>query len=130
MTYVSTYSRHKKGRSNIIQNTIGTHTKVNKEMRKAKSECYVNKINYCSNTRGIKKSWSLINSLLGKKEKSTYINEQNVDNTSGTDPKLIAEYLNDYFVNIGLDLAMDCSSQGETNNESEGNGNKKFNCLI
>ena len=65
----------------------------------------------------MKKSWSLINSLLGKKGKSTL--ELNINNSSVTDPKLIAESLNDYFINIGLDLAANCSSHGETNYEPE-----------
>ena len=69
----------------------------------------------------------MINSLLGKKGKSTYINGLNIDNTSVTDPKLIAESLNDYFVSIGLELAMDCSSQGETNNKSEDDLSKNCN---
>ena len=62
-------------------------------MRKAKSDFYVNKINDCSKTRDIKESWSLINSRL---------NDHSV-----TDLKLIAESLNDYFVDIELDLAAD-----------------------
>ena len=72
-----------------------------------------------SEIRDTKKSWSLINSLLGKKGKSTYISELNINNNSITDPKLIAEVLNDYFINIGLDLAADCPSHGESNDEPE-----------
>ena len=60
-------------------------------MRKAKSEFYVNKIDDCSKSKDINKSWSLINSLLGKKGKSTYINKLNINDYCVNDPKLIAE---------------------------------------
>ena len=54
-----------------------------------------------------KKSWSLINNLLGKNSKSTIINEIRTDsNVILTDRNLIANNLNDYFVNIGPSLAL------------------------
>jgi hypothetical protein len=49
----------------------------------------------------VKKSWSLINNLLGKNSKSTTINEIRTDsNVILTDRNLIANNLNDYFVTV------------------------------
>ena len=45
--------------------------KMNINIGKTKSEYFVNNIRDCANTRDPKKSWSLINSLLGKNCKST-----------------------------------------------------------
>ena len=61
----------------------------------------------------------MINSLVGKKGKLTYINKLNMGNNCVTDPKLIAESINDYFINVGLDLAADRPSHThrETNSE-------------
>ena len=52
----------------------------------------------------LKKTWVLINSLSGKKNKSSHINETVVNNNTISDPTAIAESFNDYFVNIGLDF--------------------------
>ena len=52
-----------------------------------------------------KKMWKLINLLLGKNAKSNYVNELFVDGMSVSDPKSVAEQLNDYFINIGSKLA-------------------------
>ena len=54
----------------------------------------VNKIRDCANTKDPKKSRSLINSLLGKNCKSTYMNKLRINNNIITDSTLIAESLN------------------------------------
>ena len=65
------------------------------------------KISECLQHKNVKKSWSLINNLLGKNSKSTIINEIRTDrNVILTDRNLIANKLNDYFVNIGPSLAL------------------------
>ena len=54
-----------------------------------------------------KKTWKLINSLLGKNSKSTNINEFLIDGMSISDRKSIGEELNDYFIAMGSKLAAD-----------------------
>ena len=94
-----------------------SRNKVNINIRKTKSEYFVNKIRDCANVKDPKKSWSLINSLLGKNSKSTHINELKVNNNTITDSTLIAESLNNYFINIGPQLASDISFYEEPDND-------------
>ena len=94
-----------------------SRNKVTINIRKTKSEYFVNKIRDCANVKDPKKSWSLINSLLGKNSKSTHINELKVNNNTITDSTLIAESLNNYFINIGPQLASDISSYEEPDND-------------
>ena len=75
--------------------------KVNVEMRNAKSKYFHDKITDCSVMNDPKKTWKLINSLLGKNNKSNNVNELLVDGTSVSDPKSIADAFNDYFIGIG-----------------------------
>ena len=84
-----------------------SRNKVNINIQKTKSEYFVNKIRDCSNTKDPKKSWSLVNSLLGKNFKSTYINELKIYDNIITDSTLIAESFNNYFINIGALLVND-----------------------
>ncbi len=78
-------------------------------MRKSKIDFYHKEIGDCTNLKDFKKIWSLINSLTGKNNKSTNITEIVVSNNSITDSRLIAEYFNDFFVNIGPSLASEAS---------------------
>ena len=94
-----------------------SRNKVNINIQKTKSEYFVNKIRDCSNTKDPKKSWSLVNSLLGKNCKSTYINELKIYDNIITDSTLIAEAFNNYFINIGALLVNDTSSYEESVNE-------------
>ena len=94
-----------------------SRNKVNINIRKTKSEYFVNKISDCANIKDPKKSWSLINSLLGKNSKSTHINELKLNNNTITDSTLIAESLNNYFINIGPQLANDISFYEESDND-------------
>ena len=94
-----------------------SRNKVNINIRKTKSEYFVNKIRDCANVKDPKKSWSLINSLLGKNSKSTHINELKLNNNIITDSTLIAESLNNYFINIGPQLASDISFYEEPDND-------------
>ena len=78
---------------------------VNNRMRKSKIDFYHKEIRECANLKDFKKSWSLINSLTGKNNKSTSITEISVNDNSIIDSKLIAEVFNEYFVSIGPNLA-------------------------
>ena len=52
-----------------------------------------------------KKSWTLINTLLGKNSEPNNLSELSVNDNLVSDPKSMAVGLNDYFVNIGPALA-------------------------
>jgi hypothetical protein len=81
--------------------------KINAEIKNLKANYFNTKISECLQHKNVKKSWSLINNLLGKNSKSTIINEIRTDrNVILTDRNLIANKLNDYFVNIGPSLAL------------------------
>lgn len=96
--------------------------KVNIEMRNAKSKFFCDRIEDCVNNVDPKKSWSLINTLLGKNIKSTNISELLVNDTVISDPKLIAESFNEYFINIGPKLA------AESNIDSAGDDPQINDC--
>ena len=87
-------------------------------MRKAKARYFREKIDNCS-TSDPKKSWKLINTLLGKHHKANqYVNELHVDGSVLSELEEIAEAFNDYFVNIGPNLANECPGQSSTNDAS------------
>ena len=56
--------------------------------------------------RNPKEAWKTINSLLGRSNKPTIVNELKLDENSLTNPKDIAEGFNDYFSDIGPNLAI------------------------
>ena len=87
--------------------------RVNLEMKLAKSHFYQCEFQNCCRSSDLKKTWALINSLSGKKNKSSDINEILVNNNTISDPTAIAESFNDYFVNIGPKLASEASREFE-----------------
>ena len=84
--------------------------KVNIQLRRSKANFFHNGFEDCVKTKNIKKSWSLINSLTGKKKFSN-ITEISTNNSNIVDPAQMAECLNDYFVNIGPKLAAEISNE-------------------
>ena len=78
---------------------------VNIQIRNAKSKFFHDKINDCSRSNDPKEAWTLINTLLGKNNKPNNLSELSVNDNLVSDPKSMAEALNDYFVNIGPTLA-------------------------
>ena len=74
-------------------------------MRNAKSKFFQDKINDCPKSNDPKKAWTLINTLLRKNNKPNTLSELSVNDNLVSDPKAMAEGLNDYFVNIGPTLA-------------------------
>ena len=56
-------------------------------------------------TKNVKKSWSLINAISGRKRKSPSIKELLINDTIVSVDKVIAESFNDFFTNIGINLA-------------------------
>ena len=80
-----------------------TRNQVNIKLRNAKTNYYSSKIfNQKSNP---KKAWRSINNLLGKRNKNSKINELILEGNTLNNPKDIAEGFNNYFSNIGPDLA-------------------------
>ena len=77
--------------------------KVNIELRSAKKDYYSSKI--AGQKINPKKAWKSINNLLGRQNKPTVVNELNVGEKNLTSPEDIAEGFNEYFSNIGPDLA-------------------------
>ena len=89
--------------------------KVNIEIRNAKSKYFHDKITDCSVMNDPKRTWKLINLLLGKNAKFNNVNELLIDGISVSDPTFIAEELNDYFISIGLKLALEYENEASTN---------------
>ncbi len=85
--------------------------KINIQMRKTKAEFYHREIGECAKLSDLKKTWSLINSLTGKNNKSNSITEISVNNRNISNSKLIAEAFNEYFVNIGPNLASEANDE-------------------
>ena len=81
------------------------------EVRNAKSKHFHDKITDCSVMNDPKKTWKLINSLLGKNAKFNNVNELLIDGISVSDPTFIAEELND----IGSKLASEYENETSTN---------------
>ncbi len=80
-------------------------------MRKTKADFYHREIEECAKLSDLKNTWSLINSLTGKNNKSNTITEISVNNRSISNSKLIAEAFNEYFVNIGPNLASEANQE-------------------
>ena len=89
-----------------------SRNKVNIELRNAKKDYYSSKI--ADQKFNPKKAWKSINNLLGRQNKPTVVNEINLDGKSFTTPKDIAEGFNDYFSNIGPDLASKIDKTAES----------------
>ncbi len=85
--------------------------KINIQMRKTKAEFYHREIGECAKISDLKKTWSLINSLTGKNNKSNTITEISVSNRNISNSKLIAEAFNEYFVNICPNLASEANQE-------------------
>ena len=79
--------------------------KVNSELTKAKTAFFCNKFENCAQSKDMKHSWKLINILLGKNKKSNNISQLKCDDVVISDDTLKAEAFNDFFVNIGVNLA-------------------------
>jgi hypothetical protein len=88
--------------------------KVNIEMRKSKSNCFQQKIKDCENIDP-KATWKLINSLVGKPQKSNHVTEIELDDKNTVDGSEISEAFNDYFINIGPKLAVESTSNSSNN---------------
>ena len=81
---------------------------MNIELRNAKKDSYSSKI--ADQKFNPKKAWKSINSLLGRQNKPTVINELRECENNFTNHEDIAEGFNEYFSNIGPNLASNIDS--------------------
>ena len=77
--------------------------RVNIAIRHAKAEYYRNKI--AQQNKNPKEAWKTINNLLGRSPSDTTVNELNVNGSNITSEDEIANAFNEYFTNIGPNLA-------------------------
>ena len=71
-------------------------------LRNAKKDYYSTKIP--NDNFNPKEAWKTINSLLGRQNKPTIVNELKLGENSLTNPKDIAEGFNDYFSNLASQI--------------------------
>ncbi|CAB3994996.1 Hypothetical predicted protein, partial [Paramuricea clavata] len=93
--------------------------KVNSELTKAKTAFFCNKFENCAQSKDMKHSWKLINILLGKNKKSNNISQLKCDDVVISDDTLKAEAFNDFFVNIGVNLANEIENDSPCTNFSD-----------
>ena len=101
-----------------------TRNKVNIELRNAKKDYYSSKI--AGQKFDPKRAWKSINYLLGRQNKPTVVNELILDQNNFTSPKDIAEGFNDYFSNIGPNLASKIDSSNYNFETYVKNGKSEF----
>jgi len=82
---------------------IAFRTMLRRSIREAKRLYYLRTFNLFKNN--IKKTWSLINDSMKRNSMKTMNNEFMIDNKKTSDPQIIANAFNDYFINIGHSLA-------------------------
>ena len=98
--------------------------KLNTDMRKAKSKCFSDRIQTCSQSGESKSGWAWINTLLGiesvRAHKNANINELIINDKVMFDDKSIAETFNKYFINIGRKMAAESGNYStDSYNEPE-----------
>ena len=101
-----------------------TRNKVNIELRNAKKDYYSSKI--AGQKFDPKRAWKSINNLLGRQNKPTVVNELILDQNNFTSPKDIAEGFNDYFSDIGPNLASKIDSSNYNFETYVKNGKSEF----
>ena len=88
----------------LKQNLTTYHNILKTVIKNAKMKYYENEFH--KNTSDIKKTWSVINSVIkGSNSKSTFPSYLNANNLLISDEKSIIEEMNLYFTNIGQNLA-------------------------
>ena len=86
---------------------------LNKIIRDTQREYYKNLIKqYSNNCIGL---WKTLGSIISKKNKQTKINKLKIDNKITNDPIQIANAVNDFFTNIGPNLASKFQSSSQDN---------------
>ena len=86
------------------ENYKAARNEVNIKLRNAKQNYYSTKIAHGQKCNP-KEAWKKINNLLGKKTKQTIVNELDMNKNIVQDPQEIVEGFNEYFSNMGPNLA-------------------------
>lgn len=86
-------------------------------MHNVKSKFFEDKIAESSGSNGPRKTWTLINSQLGRNNKLNNVSSLSVNENEILDSKSIAEAFNDYFINKGPKLAAECGDEQCINTE-------------
>jgi hypothetical protein len=73
-----------------------------------------------------KRAWKSINNLLRRQNKPTVVNELNLDQNNLTSPEDIVDGFNDYYSNIGPDLASKIDSSNYDFETYVKNGKSEF----
>ena len=99
------YIKSKKIPSAFNEITYKDHrNKLNKQMNKAEKDYYNELINL--NKNDIKRTWTIIKEIINKnKKRNVQTNFKMSDNTTTSDKLLIAETFNEFFINVGPNLA-------------------------
>ena len=109
--YFSLFKQHKL--SSAFYNRFRNF--VTNEIRISKNQYYLNKFDQYK--KDCKKSWELINSILQNKNKNHGIAKLNVDGVDLTRKDAISETLNNYFVNVGKNIAESIPNTGISHTE-------------
>jgi hypothetical protein len=80
-----------------------SRNRVNIALRHAKAEYYRTKIAHQKNKPT--EAWKTINDLLGRSPNDTIVNELNINDSNITSHEEISNAFNEYFTNIGPNLA-------------------------
>ena len=76
--------------------------KVNQEVKRAKNEYYIN--SFIRYKNDVRKSWTLIRSLMGGKRKCSSVKELVINGVTHTSPSDICESFNEFFTSIAENL--------------------------
>ena len=97
-----------------IKHNLSVYNKILKRLiRNAKMHFYNSKFNRSRSDS--KKTWQTINEVLTKKKSKSLPDHINVDNQKITDNGQIANYFNNYFGQIGLNMASSIAAEHEIN---------------
>ena len=72
---------------------------ITKEIKESKKDYYSQYFENCKHN--MKKTWKGINNLIQSKSSTNFINHLNINNDNISDPKEIANTMNNFFVNVG-----------------------------
>lgn len=75
------------------------------QIRLAKSKYFCDKIQNCTHSKDVKKLG--LNNILGRKRKLSKVKQLIINDTIISDDKHIAEFFNEYFFNVGINIRTD-----------------------
>ena len=83
-----------------LKTNIKTYNRIIKRLiRKLKRQYMATRFEQCKSN--IKKTWNILNEVLGRAKRDTTSESFIIDQQKISDPKLIANHFNNFFINIG-----------------------------